>query len=239
MSKPIQSGPDLLSGVESLGDVRGRPRALVPAEALKVALELVNEEGLGALTLRRLATELGVGTATVHHTFGGKEQLLQALADTVFAELPDVESLVAPNEVEAMVEYFADVHLMLVSRPAIAQLSVIRRMHNPALFRAQETVLELLRKLNVDGQDAYDAYDALTNYVFGFSLNRISRQDFDRHQLVAGLPVQQYPALKRIAPFFDKRGPEDQLRVGVRRILQAFLPAPRPLPGSSEGPEKA
>ena len=222
MSKPIRTGDDLLAGVGSLGGARGRPRALIQDEALQVALKLVNDEGLGALTLRRLATELGVGTATVHNTFGGKEQLLQALADTVFAQLPDADDLAQENPADALVEFLVEVMRMLVGQPAIAQLTVIRRMHNRALFRAHETIFELLHELDVDGQDAYDAYDVLTNYVFGYSLNRISRQEFDRHELIAGLPSDRFPAVKRIAPLFDQRTPEDQLRTGVRRILSAF-----------------
>jgi len=187
-------------------------------------MKVINEEGLGSLTLRRLAKELGVGSATVHNAFGGKEQLLQALADAVFAELPDPDSLQADDAFEALVDYIVAVHRMLVGHPAIAQLTVIRRMHNHALFRAHETIFELLEELDVHGQDAYDAYDALTNYVFGFSLNRISRQDFDRLEIVAALPADQFPALKEIAPLFDRRDPEEQLRTNLRRLLLAYLP---------------
>ncbi|GAA5162875.1 hypothetical protein GCM10023321_48900 [Pseudonocardia eucalypti] len=224
MSKPIRAGEDLLSGVAPLGAGRGRPRLLVRDEALAVAMKVINEEGLASLTLRRLAKELGVGSATVHTTFGGKEQLLQALADTVFAELPDPDTLQADDPFHALVDYIVAVHRMLVEHPAIAQLTVIRRMNNRALFRAHETIFELLGELDVHGQDAYDAYDALTNYVFGFSLNRISRQEFDRHETIAALPAEQFPALKQIAPLFEQRAPEEQLRANLHRLLAAYLP---------------
>jgi AcrR family transcriptional regulator len=222
VAQPIRSGDDLLAGVESLGSIRGRPRALIRDEALKVALELINREGLAALTLRRLATELGVGSATVHSTFGGKEPLLQALADTVFAVLPDTENLTADKPEDALIQYLTAAHRMLVSQPAIAQLTVIRRMHNRNLFRAQETILELLRECGLDGQIAWDAYDALTNYLFGFSLNRISRQDFDRRQVISELPAEEFPAVRSIGPYFDQREPEQQLQACLRGILAGF-----------------
>lgn len=172
--------------------------------------------------MRRLAGELGAGTATVHNTFGGKEQLLQAQADTVFAQLPDADDLTTGNPADALVEFLVEVMRMLVGQPAIAQLTVIRRMHNRALFRAHETIFKLLRELDVDGQDAYDA---LTNYVSGYSLNRISRQDFYRHELIAALPADEFPSVRKIGALFDQRTPEDQLRTAVRRILAAFTHA--------------
>jgi AcrR family transcriptional regulator len=211
----------VLSGVKPLGGGRGRPRSLDRDLALRVALDVLNADGLGALTLRRLATELGVGIATVHNGFGGKEQLLQALADTVFATLPDTDTLTADRPDDALVEYLTVVYRMLVGHPAIAQLSVLRRMHNPNFFRAQETVLELLCECGLDGQDAWDAYDTLTNFVFGYSLNRVSRQDFDRREAIANLPPDRHPLVQRIGPLFDTREPEAQLQTSIRRILRA------------------
>jgi AcrR family transcriptional regulator len=221
VTNPLRSRDDVLSGVGSLGG-RGRPRALDREQALRAAMTVLDADGLGALTLRRLATDLGVGIATVHNTVGGKEALLQALADTVFATLPDADTLTAERPTDALVDYFTEVYRMLVGNPAIAQLTVLRRMRNPSYFRAQETVLELLCECGLDDQDAWDAYDNLTNYVFGYSLNHISRQDFDRHEAIADLPREQYPTVRRISPLFDTRTAEEQLQVCLRRILDAY-----------------
>jgi AcrR family transcriptional regulator len=193
-------------------------------EVLKVALEVVNAEGLSALTMRRLAKELGVGNTTVHSAFGGKEALLQALANHVLADLPDVDDLHADKPEEALVDFMLAVHRLLISQPAIAQLTVIRRMHNRSFFRAQETVLELLREYGLDDGEAYDAYDALTNYFFGFTLNRISRQDFDRNAMIASLPRDEFPAVHAIGPLFTRRTPEEQLAEGIRRFLHVYRP---------------
>jgi TetR/AcrR family tetracycline transcriptional repressor len=63
------------------------------ADAVRVALGLLEDEGLDKLTVRRLATELGVKAPALYWHFSGKRALLDHLTDTmvapVVAGLPD------------------------------------------------------------------------------------------------------------------------------------------------------
>ncbi|WP_431883770.1 TetR/AcrR family transcriptional regulator [Micromonospora gifhornensis] len=55
--------------------------------ALAAAIALVDAEGLAALTMRRLAAEVGVEAMSLYHHLPGKEGLLDGLAEAVVAEI--------------------------------------------------------------------------------------------------------------------------------------------------------
>ncbi|WP_066928296.1 TetR/AcrR family transcriptional regulator [Streptomyces sp. NBRC 110611] len=65
----------------------GRPRKplLSRARIVSTALELIDAEGLPALSTRRLAAELGVSGPSLYNHFATKNELLDAVADTVIA----------------------------------------------------------------------------------------------------------------------------------------------------------
>lgn len=64
--------------------VRGR---LDRRTVLEAALGLVDREGLEALTMRRLGTELDVDPMTVHHHVESKERLLDGIAELLWEEI--------------------------------------------------------------------------------------------------------------------------------------------------------
>jgi AcrR family transcriptional regulator len=77
--------------------LRDRPGSRRPRfsydEIAEAALRVVDAEGLDALSMRRLATELGAGTMTLYHYVQSKDELLALLIDRVMDELliPDDE----------------------------------------------------------------------------------------------------------------------------------------------------
>src|SRR6476660_9881365 len=60
----------------------GRRTGLGREEVVATALELVVREGPGALTMRRLATELDVGTPTIYWHVGSRDELVTAVIKT-------------------------------------------------------------------------------------------------------------------------------------------------------------
>jgi len=54
---------------------------------LGAAVELADAEGLGAVTMRRLAAALGVEAMSLYHHLPGKDALLDGLVDTVVGEI--------------------------------------------------------------------------------------------------------------------------------------------------------
>src|SRR5256885_4272676 len=71
---------------------RGRPQTFDRELAAQIALALIDREGLAALTMRRLASEIGTGTMSLYRHFRDKNDLLDAVVDLASRE--GVEQLV-------------------------------------------------------------------------------------------------------------------------------------------------
>src|SRR5260370_23546120 len=59
---------------------------ITPGRIVAGALELIDRDGLAALSMRNLATELQTGTTTLYRYVAGKDELLVLVADAVFGE---------------------------------------------------------------------------------------------------------------------------------------------------------
>mgnify|MGYP002367807463 FL=1 len=62
-------------------------RKLTPQAVVTTALALADRHGLQALTMRGLARELGVEAMSLYHHFAGKDALLDAMVDRVYAAI--------------------------------------------------------------------------------------------------------------------------------------------------------
>jgi AcrR family transcriptional regulator len=67
--------------------VRPRQALLTRQRIVEVATTIIDEEGLEALSTRRLATELDVRAPSLYNHFATKEEILDAVADAVIAEV--------------------------------------------------------------------------------------------------------------------------------------------------------
>jgi AcrR family transcriptional regulator len=56
-------------------------------QLIKAAIDLMTREGVGAGSTRAIAAELGVAQATVHYTFGTKEDLYRAVMEQLTRDL--------------------------------------------------------------------------------------------------------------------------------------------------------
>jgi TetR/AcrR family tetracycline transcriptional repressor len=119
--------------------VRGR---LDRRSVLEAALGLVDREGLEALTMRRLGTELDVDPMTVHHHVESKDRLLDGIAELLWEEVALPEGQRDP--VEALRTLAGSVRDLFRRHPQAAPL-VLRCARLPRseleLFRAYLDVL--------------------------------------------------------------------------------------------------
>ncbi|MFJ4190299.1 TetR/AcrR family transcriptional regulator C-terminal domain-containing protein [Kitasatospora sp. NPDC089509] len=67
---------------------RGGERELGRERIVAAAVGVADREGLAALSMRRVATELGVATMSLYRHVPGKDELLRLMMDRVFGEHP-------------------------------------------------------------------------------------------------------------------------------------------------------
>ncbi|HEX6522937.1 MAG TPA: TetR/AcrR family transcriptional regulator [Streptosporangiaceae bacterium] len=76
----------LLWGAERPARARGRQPALTIRQITTAAIELADVEGLDALSMRRVAERLGVGTMSLYTYVPGKAELIDLMLDAIYTE---------------------------------------------------------------------------------------------------------------------------------------------------------
>lgn len=181
------------------------PRAprntLTQDKVLATALELLDDDGLGAFTIRELAARLDVRPMSIYHYTPSKEALLDALVDVVFGEV----YVPIPGG-----EWRTELTRRSVSmREALARhrwaLPVMEtRTHpGPATLSNHEGVLAVLRTAGFTLEATAHAYAILDAFVYGFSLQEAMLEAAglpdDSAELAQGMDLTRYPRVAELA----------------------------------------
>ncbi|NRP89104.1 Tetracycline repressor protein class A [Ensifer adhaerens] len=126
---------------------RGRPPAggetVLPESILSEALSILNADGLDGLSMRALATRVGINPMTIYHHFKDRDGLIKSLAEWVYANVAAPETGDAHARARSLLTaYYAKVVLY----PALT-LAIFAR---PAVFpdHAMRITRELMSFLN-------------------------------------------------------------------------------------------
>src|SRR3954452_8488990 len=118
-----------------------RPRQvlLTRQRILDAAAKLVDQEGLDAVSVRRLATELGVQGPSLYNYFPTKTDLLEAVADAVIEQV-DVSAFGRYEWPEALRRWAVSYHAVLAAHPNIVPVLAHGPGRRPAALAMADTV---------------------------------------------------------------------------------------------------
>jgi AcrR family transcriptional regulator len=143
---------------------------LTPQTVVEAALALAEAEGLGAVTIRRLAKELGVTPMALYWHFRSKDELLEGMASRIFEGIGlSVDASAAWQEqLRALLGSMLGV---LCAHPSTAILLSTRTASSEGSLRATEVVLDVLRRGGFSPTEATQiarhALGTVTNLVSG------------------------------------------------------------------------
>jgi AcrR family transcriptional regulator len=135
---------------------------------LGCALNLADESGIGALTIRSLATSMGAKPMSLYHYVANKDEILDGIVDMVFDEI----DLPSP-EGEWRDEMYRRAHAVrraLKGHPWAVGLLETRASPGPATLRHHEATLATLRAAGFSVQMTAHAYALLDSYIYGAAL---------------------------------------------------------------------
>jgi TetR/AcrR family transcriptional regulator, tetracycline repressor protein len=148
-----------------------RPR-LTKAAVVQRALALADADGPEALTIRRLADQLGVTPMAIYWHFRNKDELLSAVADHVMSEVRPDREPDAPwhEQLRSMVEALVRVIRRHPSGPAV--LFAGEKNQIPGMVRATEAALGLLRTAGFTLAEAYQ----IAGYLLHNSISLVEHE---------------------------------------------------------------
>ena len=136
---------------------------------LRAAIELADAEGIGSLTMRRLAQELGVEAMTLYYYVANKDEILAGMVDLVTSQ---IELPRAPGaDWKAAIRRTAITeHEILTNHPWAAGLTLsVKQLSTPRLHY-MNWILGTLREAGFSAEMTDHAYHALESHIMGFTL---------------------------------------------------------------------
>lgn len=201
---------------------------------LRAAVEFADRNGIEALSMRKLARELGVEAMTLYYYVANKDQILDGLVDLVFTEIDTPEA--GGDWKEQMRGRAHSARKVLRRHPWAIGLLESRKAPGPATLKHHEATLGALRAAGFTVQQTARAYSLLDSYIYGFALQEAALPIAGNKPMaeVAG-PIMErfatgeYPHMVEIAtqvvmqPDYDYG---NEFAYGLEVILDALEPAP-------------
>ncbi|GAA1591281.1 MULTISPECIES: TetR/AcrR family transcriptional regulator [Kribbella] len=201
----------------NVGKRSGRPRAgeerLSRAAILTAALRIVDDEGIDALTMRRLAATLQVNPMSLYHHLPNKAAVLAGLAELVFAELelPDPGPAVPWDE--QLKDAARAYRNGLRAHPNLAlQVLSDTSAVSSVVVVTMEPFYRALDRAGLAPRQIFEAANTLVDFIHGFTLGETSVQA-DTFELapdllarIRDLPPEKAPTLTRIVAELGPQG---------------------------------
>ena len=205
---------------------RRDPRARLSREQVaRAALDLLDRDGLGALSMRRLAEHVGVGTMTLYGYFAGKDDLLDAVIDAAVADREPVALEGAWQD--QLRQLMRGSRRSLSRHPGLVKVRAERPVLRPEALRFAESGITILRGAGFGATDAARAFRLLFTYVFGYvSFSPEASAEEARRAsraATAVLPPEEYPALHETAEeLAEAMAGEATFDFGLDRIIDGL-----------------
>jgi TetR/AcrR family tetracycline transcriptional repressor len=142
-------------------------RGFTADHVAQTALRVLDERGASGLSVRAVATELGINPNALYTYVRSREDLERLVVESVLAEVPHRGGRGAWRP--RVRTLCLDVHDALVRHPGAAQLFMNAPMDGPQALGLGERLLELLGRAGVTRQDASRAAYTLIVQVIGFA----------------------------------------------------------------------
>jgi len=186
------------------GEAAGRRAPLSRDQVLRAAVAFADENGVAALSMRKLGEAVGVEAMSLYNHVASKADLLDGMVDVVFSEigLPAGDA----GWKTAMRQRAISARKVLGRHRWAIGLMESRKTPGPATLRHHDAVLGCLRQAGFSIEMTAHAYSLLDSYIYGFALQEASlpfdtaEETPEAAQEIAGqLPAGAYPHLAEFA----------------------------------------
>jgi AcrR family transcriptional regulator len=199
------------------------------------AFRVLDREGAGGLSMRRVAEELGTGAASLYWHVANKDALIDLLIDRAASEVelpePDPENWQAQLR-----EWLLGVRQVFQRHPGVAALTLGRVPTGPNVVRWAEWTLALLRGAGIPDRIAAYAGDLLGLYLgaTGYEATLppmrlptgepLTAEDAARmlRDWFGSMPADQFPNVAATVDELVWGGPEERFELGLDVILRGL-----------------
>jgi TetR/AcrR family tetracycline transcriptional repressor len=207
---------------------RGVPRPQLSREVVvAAALQVLESDGGEALTMRRVADQIGVSASSLYGYVANKEELVQLVLDRIFEEfeIPPTDSWQ-----DTLREAGRSMLAMYRRHPGVAALTLGRVAVTPAMLPMGERILSELRAAGMPDQVTTFVGDLAGLYVGGFAyeldvtpLTGHESEFLDQFtSWIKSLPVDRFPNTVALADTAVAGSTDDRFEWGMDVIIRGL-----------------
>lgn len=196
---------------------------------LAAAVEIADERGAGAVTMRAVASKLGVEAMSLYNHVANKDDILDGMVGLV------VDQIDLPQDVdhwrEAMRRRAISAHEVFGRHPWLPLLLDSRESSGPSGLRYFDWVLGKLLEAGFSMDESSRAFSLLDSYIYGFGIEQFnfsgendSTPEERAEAVLAYIPAETYPYLHRMASHAMRAGydAEADFNFGLEIILDGL-----------------
>jgi AcrR family transcriptional regulator len=206
---------------------------------LQTALQIIDEEGVEGLSMRRLARALDRDPMSIYRHAATKAELLDGVVELVLGQLTvDITDEDWAAQLRHVAHQFRDIAR---SHPHVVPLLVTRPLSTPlglrplGTLRPLEAILELLIRAGFSDVDALHVYRSFYGFVQGHVLNELQELVHNHEETddllrlgLHRLPLREFPRLRSLAPTLAVYDGAAELDQGVDMLLAGLQSQLRP-----------
>jgi AcrR family transcriptional regulator len=216
--------------MSTVGRRRARRAPLTPETIVDAALAVADAEGFEAVSMRRVASELGVAAMSLYHHVADKDELLELMSDALAGEVIFAERTPADWR-EALRGIALRTHASFTRHPWLIDAAGRRTIVTPNQLRHIEQSVEAVHGLDVDERTAIAMVMAVDDYTVGHAFrrarfaaeNRPLATERERRRMRELLDTGDYPLLAAIMDAdIDLTPPEDTFETALEWLLDGM-----------------
>ncbi len=214
-------------GPRAAATTRGRPPKLDQARTVEAALALLDEVGLDALTMRRLAEAMDVRAGALYRYFATKHELLTAMAEALLADCLD-RPLSSPDWSERLTELSRRMRTALLGRRDGARVYAGTHSTGSHTLGFADTLIGVLREAGFTSGDAARAALTLVHFTIGHTLEEQAASQVvgdgpaEPDRLRAAVTPEGHPHLAAALPVFTSTDFTAHFEFGLTLLIKGL-----------------
>jgi AcrR family transcriptional regulator len=208
-----------------MDEENGPMTPLTRARIVAAAIDLIEREGADAISMRRIAADLGVGVMSLYNHVPNKAALLDAVAETVLSEIEFTDDPAAEwtERVRIQARAFRQI---AHHYPRSTMVVVSRQLKSTAGLLPVERALATLREAGFDGENAVQILRTFIAYIIGSLLREVGVTPTFApvHRSDVHLPAADpglFPQVSDLAPLLGVCDHEEAFEYGLDMLIKA------------------
>ena len=197
-------------------------RRLSPESITEAAIRLADDDGLEAVSIRRVAAELDARAMSLYDHFASKRDLLASMTDEVVGEMLVSRPLPEPWR-EGVATSARTMYAAYARHPWAIFVAAERLNPGPNAIKLAKQMARALATLPLEHGDVWQVQGIVNDYVIGYSFRTVGTVNpEDMEAAIAQTDIVEFPELAALPDNLRTRSSIERFELGLQTVLDGI-----------------